>query len=35
MEDFETSLVANEAPDGPPEDKKMKACPLAITHFEN
>jgi hypothetical protein len=27
--------VAGEAQDGPPEYKKMKACPLAITHIEN
>jgi hypothetical protein len=31
----QTSPVAGEAPDGPPEDKKMKACPLAIVHVKN
>jgi hypothetical protein len=31
----EMSPVAGEAPDGPEEDKKMKACPLAtIAHVE-
>jgi hypothetical protein len=29
------SPVAGEAPDGPPEDNKMKVCLLAIPHVEN
>jgi hypothetical protein len=35
MGTFETSVVAGDAPDGPPEDKKMKVCTLAIAHVEN
>jgi hypothetical protein len=30
-----TSPVASDAPDGPPEDKKKKVCPLAIARVEN
>jgi hypothetical protein len=32
---YETSPVAGDATDRPPEDKKIKVCPLAITHVEN
>jgi hypothetical protein len=35
MDASETSPVAGDAPHGPAEDKKMKACPLASAHVEN
>jgi hypothetical protein len=34
MEAFETIPVAGESPNGPEEDKKMKACPLVSAHVE-